>query len=1366
MKTPISLWRLVAILALMGWQGGEVFGQAIVRFQRFSTDKGLSQEYIFCMVQDQKGFMWFGTEYGLNRFDGYSFKIYLNNPDDTTSLSYNTVRSILEDTYGNIWAGTLTGELNKLDPKTETFTRYYVDEANAVPPNHKTITAIAEDNQGGLWAGTSRSGLFYKPIESNHFIPVEIPVRGDGISRQPFVYAITFDRTGKMWVGTAKGLFSYDYSSKIFTPFLHDPDDPASVRNNSIRALKNSASGKLWVGTSAGVDWYDTQSQRFFHLGAGANAACSLEGIVTIDILEDNDNNLWITSSQGLLKYDLSTQCYQRFANVPSDLNSLSNDHLYGLLLDNQGGVWIGTRDGANRYDAKLHKFRNHNHEPGNPRSLPNSHVWFFEQDNEGVLWIGTNAGYFPYDLNKGVIPESELPPVIAAHVVRPNRTFLLEDQQGNIWASERAADGNGVFVINRSTGKVRHYTNIPSDAKSIGSNHVWRGYESSDGLVWLKTQAGMSIYFPEQDSFKNYTDILPDGTPFRAQGVTDFYEDNQGKMWLGLRGEGLLFFDHAANIFQYYQNDPSNPNSLSDNVVHVIHQDHQGRMWISTPSGLNLMTDKEKGVFRRMREKEGLPNDFVFGITEDSRKRLWMSTNGGIVCFDPITEKFRVYTEEDGLANKGYYDDSYFMDPKTGEMFFGSSRGFSVFHPDSIRDDSIVPPVFITRFQYLTHDKKGVRMIEEPGITERTSMTLSHRYKALLQFEFAALSFSKPTKNQYAYQLEGYYNDWIPLETKREVSFTNLPPGKYTLRVKGSNGDGYWNETPAELKITILPPWYWAWYSKSLYLLLLAGLLYAFYRFQLNRQLAQAETQRLRELDEVKNRIYANITHQFRTPLTLILGMADQIEEAPGRWLKDGVRTIRDNGNNLLRLVRQMLDLSRLQAGKLPLRLGQGDVIPFLRLLMELYRSSAEAKGIALRFQAEVEELVMDYDPDKLADIVSNLLSNALKFTPAGGAVTVCCGRYGAGSSLEGPPAAPGLLLTVQDTGPGIPPAQLPHIFDRFYQGDDQAMRRGEGTGIGLALAAELAKLLGGTIAAQSEPGQGAVFSLRLPIHHAAPLLEALPTLGPDVAERSPALKPAARKTAGKRPLALIVEDNPEVSAYLVACLQDQYRLETAANGQLGVERAIELVPDLIISDVMMPVMDGFELCRTLKEDLRTSHIPIVLLTARADIDSRLEGLEMGADAYLAKPFNQRELEVSLRKSLELRERLRERYAGKWPPSPAPSGAFRQEDAFLQKLRGLVEEQDGSEALSVQELAEQLSMTEKQLRSKTKALLGLLPKDILLNYRLEKAYALLQQGELNVSEVAYRTGFTDVAHLSNAFFKAYGVRPSEVRGG
>ncbi len=1121
---------------------GAVLAQPKVKFRYYNIDDGLSQNYIFCMIQDSEGFMWFGTEDGLNRFDGARFKVYRNNPDDPGTLSYNNIRALYEDRQGNIWAGTLTGVINRFDRKTETFTRYDMDSANVLPQRQKVITAFAEDNKGGLWAGTSYSGLLYKKDDKSPFISIQLPVQGAGNLPQPYVYAIALDARGELWIGTGKGLFKYDLSTRSFIHFLHDPADPASVSDNSIRALSPGLSGKLWIGTSKGMDWYEPKTGQFFRFSANLPATCSIDSVPVSAVLEDRNNNLWINTSSGLLKFDLRTNCYQRFVHNSFDPQSLSNNTLYGILLDAEGGVWIGTRNGANRYDAKLHRFRHFHHDPGNPRTLPESNVWFFKQDRTGVLWVRTETRQTPYSLENGLIPQAEMDPVIVEHVIKPQRRFLLEDQRGNIWAS-----GEGIFVINRASGVVQRYLHDPDTPGSIGSNAVWRGYECRDGTIWLKTQAGMSVFFPESGTFENYTDKLPDGTPFRAQGVTDFFEDADGNMWLGLRGEGLLLLsDRHARSFRYYQHDPSDLHSLSDNVVHVIHQDYRGRMWISTPSGLNLLAEKGKGVFRRIREKEGLPNDYVFGVVEDAKRRLWMSTLRGIVRFDLEKETFRVYTEEDGIASNGYNDDSYFIDTKTGEMFFGGGKGFTAFHPDSIVDDAFIPPVVITRFQYYVPGKSGMAPVEIKGIGEKKSITLSHREKTLLVVEFAALSFSKPMKNQYMYRLKGYNEEWIHAGNNRNASFTNLSPGTYTLMVKGSNGDGIWNETPTELIITILPPWYWAWWTKTLYAILLLGAGYFFYRFQLNRRLAheraelaearaqfeEERAEQLQELNQAKSRIYTNITHEFRTPLTVILGMAEQIAQSPQRWLKEGTGMIQRNSKILLRLVNQMLDLARLESGTLPLRMLQSDIIAWLRIIQSLLSSEAETRSVRLRFEPQQESLLMDFDPDKIISIAGNLLSNAIKFTPAGGSVTLQAGRAEDGR----------FLLRVSDTGIGIPPEKLPHVFERFYQADDSYTRQSEGTGIGLALTRELVKLLGGEIQAESPApgtgGRGSVFTVWLPIRNEAPPGDPHEDIAAPVLEVPPVApeSPDAGKAAAELPLALIVEDNRDVVIYLDA--------------------------------------------------------------------------------------------------------------------------------------------------------------------------------------------------------------------------------------
>jgi signal transduction histidine kinase/ligand-binding sensor domain-containing protein/DNA-binding response OmpR family regulator len=1326
-----------------------ILSQPKVNFKHYTTEDGLSQSYIFCMLQDRHGFMWFGTEDGLNKFDGYRFTVFRNISGDTTSLSYNNIRAVYEDQEGNIWAGTQTGELNRFDRKTETFFCYTLDKAKKFSQPQKIITAISQDLNGTLWVGTIGAGLYYlKPGEKSFQFFLHHP-RESNILSHNVINSIVVDQKGSLWVGTPVGLFKRDHTSQHFVHYQSNAAHSKGLRNDTITALSLGSFGKLWIGTSRGIEWYDTNLDQWHNFGEGLSASCRLDTVQVIALREDLERNLWVATPHGLLKIEPKAPCFRRFVHSETDPTSINGTRFFGIEVDQEGGVWIGTRSGVNRYDAKLHRFRHYTHEPGNPRSLPNKSVWYFRQDRNGLFWISTEAGHVPFDLQKGTIPASELDPLFVEHIVKQKRLFLLEDRQGNIWTGI-----NGLFAINRNSGHVRQYFHDPSNSNSLGNNAVWRIYESRDSLIWIKRWGGLSVLYPRTGSFENYHNDPPDSSGFGFSSPTDFFEDREGNMWIGTRSGGLIRFDRDDKIFYHFQHDPNDTTSISDNVIHVIQEDHLGRLWISTASGLNLMLDKQKGGFKRIQEKDGLPNNYVFGILEDSKHRLWMSSIKGIFCYDPEKETFKTYNAQDGLSGNGFNDDSYFMDPRTGEMFFGGGNGFTVFHPDSIRDDTFIPPVVISRFQILVQGKEGAVFSEQKGISEKSEITLTHKQKVLLLFEFASLSFSKPEKNQYQYQLSGYSEDWILLGTRKEVSFTNLAPGNYILRVKGSNGDGIWNEIPAELKIKILPPWYWSWWTKSIYLILTIGGIYTFYRFQLNRRLSQAEAVRLRELDEFKTRFYTNITHEFRTPLTIIIGMAETIEQAPREWLKDGLKMIKRNGHNLLRLVNQLLDLSRLEAGALPLKIVQGDIVAFLRTLLELFHSYAESKKIEMRFESEQKQILMDYDPDKTKDIVSNLISNAIKFTPENGKISL---KVEIAENAQ-------LLITVKDTGVGIPPEKLPLIFDRFYQVDDSATRKGEGTGIGMALTQELVKLFKGKIEVASEVGKGSVFSVWLPIKNTAPLSDGFPQVAPLMPEIHPSFENSAKQASGELPLALIVEDNADVITYLIACLKSQYRLEVAYNGQSGIDKAIELVPDVIVSDVMMPEKDGFELCRTLKSDMRTSHIPIVLLTALGDTSSRLEGLETGADAYLAKPFNERELEISLRKSMELRQRLRERFASGVAQQDATTTIYSKEDVFIADLHKLLEQTYTNPSFTIPLMAKGMGVSETQLRRKVQALLDTTPQLYFRRFRLQKAYHLVKDSDLRINEIAFATGFDDPVHFSNVFLEEFGLRPSNFR--
>jgi signal transduction histidine kinase/CheY-like chemotaxis protein/AraC-like DNA-binding protein len=690
--------------------------------------------------------------------------------------------------------------------------------------------------------------------------------------------------------------------------------------------------------------------------------------------------------------------------------------------------------------------------------------------------------------------------------------------------------------------------------------------------------------------------------------------------------------------------------------------------------------------------------------------------------------------------------------------------------------------------------------------------------------FDFALMDFVNPNENRYRYRLLGMDGDWVEAGVTHSAPYTGLSPGSYTFEVQGAISGGEWSTSTA-LKIKILPPWWKSWWAYSLYALALGTAVYLFYKNRLQQRLEQQEALRLRELDGFKSRFFTNITHEFRTPLTVILGnleimkleIGKQVAEFPIYWRESSISQFliskismtRRNAESLLRLINQILDLAKLESNSLKINYINGDVLPYLRYISESLHSFANAQNVMLRVESSETQIVMDYDPERLLQIVHNLLSNAIKFTPSGGRVTLFAGMRDEESGMKGQrtssliPHSTSLVLTVSDTGVGISPEDLPLIFDRFYQANNQVPPLGGrgaagGTGIGLALTRELVKAMDGEITVKSELSKGTTFTVRLPIVQSPPEKsgQALtpkgePHPGSSISNSaefdglgSPkGLRLLAKQIDGQEglshegtPYILLIEDNPDVVEYLASCLSGEYQLDFAYNGRAGIEKALETVPDLIVSDVMMPEKDGFEVCDFLKNDERTSHIPIVLLTAKADVESRLAGLKRGADAYLAKPFHREELLVTLANLLEIRKKLRARYStlpvlspGKGiaetaPPSSLIPPPSHLEDVFLQKLRHCIEENMGESTFDGPALAKKMNMSEVQLYRKIKALTDKSTAIFIRSVRLARGKELLQTTDLNVSEIAYEVGFDDPNYFSRTFSQEYGAAPSDMR--
>ncbi|MCK6690482.1 MAG: ATP-binding protein [Thermoanaerobaculia bacterium] len=957
--------------------------------------------------------------------------------------------------------------------------------------------------------------------------------------------------------------------------------------------------------------------------------------------------------------------------------------------------------------------------------------------------------------------------------------SYTVADAAGNLWTGGKCVGRPEYKIIcyHQADGRTEVFTfplKPPDYFGALALRHT------APDLLWVYLPYEMRCLDIQTRIWKSYDyrQLAKDASMVLAVDQTA-----DGSHWIALPS-GIIRAqpDGSGNFrFSLLQNDPATRNSIPVNNIKCVATDpvDSAVLWMGTGAGLSRL-DTRTGHFTHVTTKNGLPNNVIYGIVPElpvppEGQVLWLSTNRGLVRFNVNARRFQYFTRSDGLPGDEFNVYAYGSMPD-GRLMFGGVEGLTIFNPKQLLPNPHPPRVRLTALRVNGHplDPRDSAAILANGIEYTERIELGHRRNNLV-VEFAALDYANPLRNQFRFYLEGAEPPWTHQGFNHTAQYLNLSPGAYTFHVKAANSDGVWNDTPVSLRIVILPPWYASPLAYALYAILVVAGVYGFYRVQLRRRLEQAEAIRLREIDLVKARLYTNITHEFRTPLTVILGITEQVRQylfgqgaqAQGLLLEQ----VKQNGYQLLRLINQMLDLSKIEAGKMAVHWQYGDMVVFIRYIVESYHSYAISRGLELHFTADIAALPMDYDPEKMQTILVNLLSNAMKFTSPGGRIDIGLSQK---KVQEGHAEPVAVLIRVSDTGPGIPAEKLPFVFNRFYQADDSPTRQSDGTGIGLALVRELVQLLGGKVSAENGVHGGAIFSVTLPVRHNA----AGQPAGPSPAAELPGLLPEAPVPAGlpgdgkpdERPLALVIEDHADLARYVMSCIQDQYRLLLARNGQEGVDMALEHIPDLIVSDVMMPLKDGFEVCAQLKNDERSSHIPVVLLTARTGVHDRIAGLQHGADAYLAKPFHPEELRAVLANLLETRKKLQAKYsnpsrAGTALPESGQGGESPdREDRFLEKIRAVVEENLLQPNLTVEDISRMLGMSYPVVHRKVTALTGRSLTLYVRAVRLRKARVLLADPSLLISDVAYETGFNDPKFFSRVFLEEYGVTPSEYR--
>jgi len=1214
-----------------------------IKFERLGLEQGLSQSTVSCILQDHQGFMWFGTQDGLNKYDGYRFIVYKHDVQDSNSLSNNFITSIYEDRSGTLWIGTRAGGLNRFERNTERFTRFINDPPNPYSLSDNLVWEIYEDRAGTIWIGTRR-GLNRFDREKELF--TRFLNHPDKPHNEDWVQAICEDSTSRntLWIGTAGGLHRFDREKEQFTRVIHDPKDLHGMSHNDVISLREDHTGLLWIGIeSGGLYRFDPATEQFTHFVYDPKNPNRLGSNFVPSIYEDRLGTLWIGTGGGLHKFDREKEHFIRFVNDPTNAHSLSNNSVLSIYEDRSGVLWLGTgAGGINKFDRGQKRFAHYVQDPQNPNSLNGSIVRSIYEDHAGTLWIGTaDGGLNRFDRKKEQFTHFATDPKIS-HSLSDNTIFsICEDPTSRniLWIG---TGGGGLNRFDRNTEHFTRFVYDPQNPNNRYDNIIRSNYIDHSGVLWLGTWRGLKRFDYEKKQFIRFIRDPKNPHSLSENYIHTVSEDHSGTLWIGTTG-GLNKFDRATEQFTRFLHDPTDSHSLSGNSVFAINEDSFGTLWIGTDEGLNKF-DRKSEQFLNYTEKDGLPNNTIYGILDDDQGRLWLSTNKGLSRFDPKTETFKNYDVHDGLQSYEFNGGAYHKS-RSGEMFFGGINGFNAFHPDSIKDNPYNPPIAISSFKRYNTDEAEGKPIIEKGIAAREHVTLSYKDN-ILAFEFAALSYRNTLKNQYAYKLEGFNDNWIHLGTKRDVTFTNLDPGTYTLRVKGSNNDGVWNEEGTSLKITITPPWWKTWWAYGFYVLMFAGAVFGYIRYKTAAQAKELArerkvNERLRQVDKLKDDFLANTSHELRTPLQGIIGLAESSVGDPSVKLPERMRLnlgmIIASGKRLASLVNDILDFSKLKTQHLAIQKKPIDMRVLVELVLKFSEPLLTGKKLILKNEISPDLPPVEGDENRLQQILHNLVGNAIKFTESGTVAVAAAGKDGM------------FEVAISDTGIGISKDKQQDIFKSFEQVDASISREYGGTGLGLAITKSLVELHGGKIWVESEVGKGSTFTFTLPVSKGKPAKTEqayIPLTGQiidlarvrqveGIASEMQALEQSSPDGAFH---ILIVDDEPVNQQVLANHLTlGKYRFSQAYNGEEALRAIDKSRFDLVLLDVMMPKMSGYEVCQRLRQKYLPAELPVIMVTAKDQVQDLIEGLSSGANDYLAKPFSKDELLARIKTHLNL---------------------------------------------------------------------------------------------------------------------------------
>ena len=1354
-KTIIILWTLLFV-SMVNYAQGEY------RFVQFNTENGLSQSSVITIHQDQSGLMWFGTRDGLNKFDGTKFTTYKNSPGDSLHLSNSDILAIEEDRDGNLWIGTYNG-LNVYDPKLEQFSNYFHSTENNSLSNN-TVWTIAEiDDQ--------------------------------------------------IWVGTAKGLSIFDPVNKSFKNYLHSANSENSLPDNYIVKILEGKNGEVMIGTASGLcrAVISQNGEVYFEKIPFYIDGLDLEKVFVQDIIQDRGQNYWIaTKTKGLFELNHQNKTLKSW-NSLSEYSFLDKD-IRSLNFDAENNLWIGSYQGVVVLNAAFQPIFNSYH---NPDLAALTKIKSIFSDKKGSVWLGSYYGgvnlWDKANTNFINLQENQGQNGLSYHVVS---SIVAQDELVYF-----GTEGGGITVYNTQSNKTDF--SINEQLKGLNDHNIKSLYLSNNKL-WIGTfTEGVSVLDLKNRKLDPNLLSVDLKNLLRSTGVYSINSENDDSYFLGTFGEGLIHYKPNSKQIKKFKSDPSSPNALTNNRVRKVFIDSKNRLWIGTQSGLNLISldqiyaqdpgfthffyqddinsgidiqtifedsnrqiwvgTKALGLYKLVNEsfeKEELPNTekitTINAILEDMHQNLWLSTNQGIFKYNSVEKDIVIYDQKDGLASNEFKENAALnLDKK--KLFFGTPTGVTYFDPEKLVVNSYVPQVILTD---LIIKNESVKPNVKEGIlihslAQTKKITLDYD-NANFTIEFAIPNFVNPQNNLYTYRLKGLEEDWTTTSNNK-VSYTIQNPGQYIFELKGANNDGIWNVEPTRLEIAVKPAPWRSWWAFSLYALLLGSALIGLILFLKSKatlkhklDLEHTENVRNEEINQAKLQFFTNISHEFRTPLTLILGPLQQIllDYKGSNKMYKKLLVIENNANHLLQLINRLMDFRKMESNQLTLQAAEGNIVKFLKEIYFSFSEFAKNGNYTYTFESSDDPILIYYDRGKLERVFFNLISNAFRYTPEGGEIIIRL------LSKE-----ENLVIEVEDSGVGVAEPYLDKIFDRFFEipiHNEPQKNYNKGTGIGLAIAKSMVELHKGSIEVKNKAAKGTIFRVNLPFGkdhlNENEILKDF-KISDDLSQYESQLDLPIQMMEDelevfedneKSATILLVEDNKPLRTFIKTLLNKDYHILEAENGKVALTQTLKHMPDLVVSDVIMPEMVGTELCAKIKENIKTSHIPVILLTSRTSLIYRFEGLESGADEYISKPFNIKEFRLKIKNLLAASSRLRQKFANEDNLSPSEITVSSLDEKLLRKAIQIVDENIENELFDIPFFCIELGVSRTMLFTKIKAWTNFTPNEFIHEMRLKRAAQLLEQDKINISQISYKVGFKNPKYFSKCFQRKYGMTPSQ----